>query len=120
MAGRERHREEDLVATFSPCPLLPCSSAPRALHASTGRAQFLALLTGRCSLLHRELHRELGLVAVELAVLTGWHGRLHREERRGAVHGAFLFFSFFRLQNGAVLAPKGWCKTASFHLSENP
>ncbi|KAL5773324.1 hypothetical protein ACOSQ2_013248 [Xanthoceras sorbifolium] len=90
-----RSRGRGLVRAAHCCHFL---SAPRALHASTGRARFLALLTGRCSLLHRELHRELGLVAVELAVLTGWHGRLHREERRGSREGegcmALVHFCF--------------------------
>ncbi|KAL5787712.1 hypothetical protein ACOSP7_004661 [Xanthoceras sorbifolium] len=104
----------------SHCSLVSMVSAPRAGHASKGRARFLALHTAAFLL----LHRELGWVAVFLVMFPGLLAHLHREEehegagRAKARHAhclRFLFFSLLKQQNDVVLHQLFGVKTAPFH-----
>ncbi|KAL5779715.1 hypothetical protein ACOSQ2_010452 [Xanthoceras sorbifolium] len=116
---REQYREEQRSRS-SLLPFSFCTASSPREHRSRS---VLAMLTGRCSLLHRELHRELGLVSVELALdaaagSSSSRGSWSREER--AVHGEtgfYLFFCFILYPKRRRFGPKLWSKTASFNLS---
>ncbi|KAL5805009.1 hypothetical protein ACOSQ3_031809 [Xanthoceras sorbifolium] len=124
--GREQPREEAQVA-LPPrhtrcCHRLCTASFPR----EHGSRSVPRVAHWTRSLLRRELHRELGLVAVVLAVLTGcaW-ARLQRERGReeragGAGRAAWFCFVLILWPKRRRFGPKLWSKTASFNLSQIP